>query len=223
MSLTSLRYHIRLMSSGLFWGGWICVVLAMVAIANMGSLTKTWPNMPLLITVLSASMPVFTILLFAGVLAEETEKRLLPHLYTLPSSLLRLLIERVIIVAVFGLLAWGGLLLCSGFVMKSFTLRDMAHITSLVVPANLVFGLFVTLAVLLGNNTIAGLIPGFVYWFAELVFPSWGGPFRLIWRKLPDSPLLVMKHSFTMFGLIIIVFLLLCFVVTLGRAWILRK
>lgn len=223
MSMTSLRYHLKLMGGGLFWGALVCMVVMAVVVANLNGMTKTWPSMPLLVTVLSASLPVCTILLFANILAEETENRLLPLLYTFPGSLLRFIVERIIIVAVLQLLAWGGLLICSGFVLKSLAFRDMLHITGLVVPPNMLLGLLTLLAVLLGNNTIAGLIPGFVYWFAQLLFPSWDGPFRLIWRGLPVSVVSSMKHSFTMSGLAIVAFLLLCYTVIRGKAWIIRK
>jgi hypothetical protein len=211
------------MSGGLFWGAWVCMIAMAAVIANLDDMTEAWPNLPLLITVLSASLPVFTIFMFANLLAEETEGRLLPHLYTLPGSLLRLIAERILLVMIFQSIVWIGLLAASVFVLKPLAFRDMVYITSLVVPANLLLGLLTLLAVLLGKNTIAGLIPGFVYWFADLVFPGWGGPLRLIWRGLLGDAVYMTKHSLVVLGLAIIAFLLLCYTVIRGKAWIVRK
>lgn len=217
------RFHLRITSGGLFWGAWCGIVAIFCVMLSLGPYLGHPPEWPLLLRIASASLPVYTILVFVNVIAEETEQRLLGFLYTLPFSVPRLLVERLLLTVAGMLLAWAALVGAVSIALGAFPLRDLLAASALVLPGNVLLGLAALLAVLLGRSIVGGLLPAFVYYLAELTSRNWPGPLFLIWRELPASDAEALAYSLSVAVAALIVFALLLIVSTRVKAWIVRS
>lgn len=221
--MSRLRFHLRITSGGLYWGAWCGIIAIIFVILSLRHYLGFPPDWPLLLRIASASLPVYTILVFVNVIAEELEQRLLGYLYTLPFSVPRLLVERLLLAVAGMLLAWAALVGAVSIALGAFPLRDLLTASALVLPGNVLLGLAALLAALFGRSIVAGLLPAFIYYLAELTSRNWQGPLFLIWRELPASGSEALSYSLSVAAAALIAFALLLLASTRMKAWIVRS
>jgi hypothetical protein len=211
------------MSGGLFWGAW-CGIAAMIAvILSLRQYLGQSPEWPLLLRMASASLPVYTILVFVNVLSEEVEQRLLSYLYTLPTSIPRLLLERSLLAVAGMLIAWLALMGSASIAQGGLPFKDLLAASALVLPGNLLIGLAALLATLMSRSIVGGLLLAFLYYLVELTSPNWPGPIFLIWRGLPVDIAEVWLYSLSVSVAAFVMFALLLFASVRAKPWIVRS
>lgn len=217
------RFHLRIMGGGLYWGAWCVIAVMLGVIIGLRPYLGYQPDWSLLLRIATASLPPFTILVFVNAIAEETEQRLLVHLYTLPFSVPRLLAERLLLAITGMLLAWVLLLGAVAIAFGAFPLHDLLTASALALPGNVLLGLAALLAVLLTRTIVGGLLPAFLYYLAELTRRDWPGPLYLIWRGLPASGADALSYSLSVTAALPVAFALLLLAAARLKAWIARS
>lgn len=222
MAMINGRFHLRIISSGMFWSAWAYAA----AIAGVILLLQQFIGGPVqLVTMmktLTIALPVFTNLIFANLLAEEFEQRLFAHLYTFRYSLTRIVSERLLIAAISLLVVWVIWSVCALLTMPGLSMDAMIHTTMVIVPTNLLLGMFVLLAVLIGKNIVVGLIFGFIFWFVEVMGRGWHWPIRLTWYEVPDHEMGRLIYSLLLIGLFVLAWLLVLAVIRFFKTWVIR-
>lgn len=216
------RYQLRLIGNGLFWGSWVSAGIALGLIAAVPWMAKQWPDGELLLNVASGALPLGTIMLYASLAGDEVEGRMLAHLLTLPGALRRLLLVRLALGAAMQTGMTLILLAACAAADRSFAASGLAAAFPLLWLSNLLLGLLVLAAVLIGRQASAGLIAGGVYWLAELVLAEWSGPLRLVWRSAPEAADAIRVLVVALPG-ILLALSLLVYMATRGKERILRR
>ena len=221
--MSRLRFHLRVTSGGLFWGAWCGIAAMIVVILSLRQYLGHSPEWTLLLRIASASLPVYTILVFVNVISEEIEQRLLGYLYTLPTSVPRLLLERSLLAVAGMLLAWLALMGSVSIAQGGLPFKDLLAASALVLPGNLLIGLAALLATLMSRSIVGGLLLAFLYYLVELTSPNWPGPIFLIWRGLPVDIAEVWLYSLSVSVAAFVMFALLLFASVYAKSWIVRS
>lgn len=222
MPLVNVRSHLRIISNGMFWSAWLFAIAMAIVILILQQFTGSPIPLSTMMKTLSISLPVFTVLMFANLMAEEIEQRLFAHLFTLRYSVARLVSERMLIAIVSLFLVWAVWSLCVTIAMPQLGTTALLKITMVIVPTNLLLGMVVLMATLVGKNVVVGLICGFSLWLVEIMGRGWHWPIRLTWYQVPDHEMGRIAYSLLLMGLFIFIWLLILAVSRFMKGWIIR-
>jgi hypothetical protein len=111
--------------------------------------------------------PVFTIVLFANLLAEDFEQQVFPLTFTYSEPSLLILIERVIVGVLILFVFWSTLLWIADARIMDLSNEEFTFIMKAAVPTHLFFAGLALLVSIVGRGVLAGLAVGVGYWLAD--------------------------------------------------------
>ncbi|WP_256760718.1 hypothetical protein [Cohnella sp. WQ 127256] len=162
-------YSGKLMLSGYLYGAFILLFGLLFILVNMESWEIAQANVASIITILMIGLPLFNILLFTNLFAEDMEERALDLVFTYPHRAHYLLLERIVFALIIATIAFGLSLLTAHFTLLHLSYENLWEITKRVVPVNAYLSGLSLLLSLIGRNVLIGLGAGISYWLLELM------------------------------------------------------
>jgi len=211
--LHRMKYSVKLLLSGYFYGAVAYWALLAVMLANVESWSIGKADLHTLSAVLVIGFPLFNIVLFAGLFAEETEERTLRLHYTYRHRPVWLLLEKIALASLILLLAYTVCLIVAHVLLLPLTAQELWEVTRHVLPANVYLASLSLLFSLVGRGVLAGIGAGVGYWMLELTtLGKWTGPLFLFERVFPtgsanlsDNGLYLTLAGMGCFGLCVLV------------------
>jgi len=173
-------YSAKLIMSGYGYAAIIYWILLLAVLTNVERWSIGNADVATIIAVLLIGFPLFHILLFAGLFAEDMEERTFGLLFTYPHKTVMLLLERIAPALFLSVAAYASCLVCAHYLLVPLTADQIGEIGKRVWPANGYLALLALLCSLAGRSVLAGLGVAAGYWMLELItMGKWTGPLFL--------------------------------------------
>jgi len=212
--LYRMKYSAKLMLSGYLYGAFVYLIVLLTVLANAERWSIGVADISTVTSVLLIGLPVFNILLFSNLFAEDLEERTLRLLFTYRLKSTELLIERVMLASFVSLAAYAICLSTAHWMLVRFSADGLWDVSRQVLPATIYLSIIALLFTLVGRGALLGLGAGIAYWMLELTtMGKWTGPLFIFQQvfptqnvKLGDNALYVTLVAAVCFALCVLMF-----------------
>ncbi len=212
--LHRMLYSVKLMISGYGYGAIVCWGGLLFVLINADRWSIGNADPATIVAVMSIGFPLFNILLFASLFAEDMEERTFGLLFTYPQKAAWLLLERIAPALLLSMLVYWSCVVSAHFALVRLSADQIWDIGKQVWPANLYLSMLALLCSLAGRGVLAGLGAAAGYWMLELMtMGKWTGALFLFQNvfhsrkvSVADNAVYLTAAAAVYMGLIVLLF-----------------